>query len=454
MTTKSELVIEQRWKKQNKITNMVKKRVNSNNTLAIVGTQWGDEGKGKMTDYYASNWAEVVVRSQGGNNAGHTITYNGKSHSVRSIPSGIFTEGVVNVIADGCVISTSQLIAEIKKIINECDIMVTPDNLKISNRAHIIIPGVHDSLDNEIEDTRVSKIKTTGNGIGPCYADKMYRLGIRIADICEGDYDTITTKIHDMISEHNLERTVFDIDGIANLLAMHGRMLKPYVCDTMVVLNEYLESGKKILFEGAQAAMLDITYGYYPYVTSSSPIASAIPCNCGIPANSIGDVMGIVKAYSTRVGAGPFVTEIKDEELVNKIRETGHEYGTVTGRPRRIGWLDLFQLKYSAKLNGLTEISLMLTDVLDGIDEIKVCVGYMNKKTTKFLLNMPATINELNDCEPVYEVMKGWTDSKSKTSYDDLEDNTKKYIEKIEEYLGVNVKYVSVGKDRTQTLER
>lgn len=420
------------------------------NTLAILGNQWGDEGKGHLVDFYASKWADVVVRSQGGNNAGHTIVFNGEKFAVRSLPSGVFNKNVINIVGNGCVIDPIQMVNEIDGIQKRG---ITDFNLIISPHAHVIT-DYHRMLDNNIEDTRLNKVKTTGNGIGPCYADKKYRLGIRICDIINGDEDHVVNLIQDAVCCHDL---CFDDDYIYKLseeLCKAGSKIKQYIGDCSEILNQYIQEGKKILFEGAQAAMLDNDYGFYPYVTSSNPTAAGIAPGCGIAPKYIDNVLGIVKAYSTRVGAGPFVTEIEKQSLADKIRETGHEYGTVTGRPRRIGWLDLPVLKLANRLNGTTGIAITLLDVLTGIEELNVCTDYLDADGN-VLTSIPASLDILDKCKPVYTILKGWSEDITQCkTYKDLPIEARNYIEFIEKQLDVDVEYISVGPDRNQIISK
>ncbi len=419
--------------------------------LAIQGCQWGDEGKGKITDFFASK-ADVVVRSQGGNNAGHSIVHNGHRFALRSLPSGILNKNVVNVIASGSVVNPSSLLEEIKGLKESG---VTDFKLLISNRAHLIMP-YHIDLDKAKEIALGNaKIGTTGRGIGPCYSDKASRIGIRFGDLLEKEY--LKDRLHEILTIKNIELKAFnlptyDFDKVYAELIRFGEILKPYITDTSLFLTKCIDEKKKILFEGAQGGMLCLDHGTYPYVTSSSPLANAISLNAGIPFNSLDDIVGLVKAYTTRVGAGPFPSEIK-EPIGQVIRDQGHEYGTVTKRPRRIGWLDLPELRYIKRLTGIKHISLMLLDVLSCTSEIKICTKYLlNGKEIDY---MPSTISEYERVEPVYETLPSWKEDISNIrNYDDLPSNAKKYIETIEKETGFRVSIVSVGPDKEQTIIR
>ena len=419
------------------------------NTLAIVGSQWGDEGKGKITDFLAQR-ADVVVRSQGGNNAGHTINFNGQKFALRSIPSGIFSPNIDNVMANGMVIDPKQMLEELHGLMNRG---IKNFHLHVSNRAHIVLP-YHNLLDGAYEDLKgSSKIGTTKRGIGPCYADKVNRIGLRIADLV--DEKIFAKRLKETLNLKNMELKMLgleplDFDTIYNEYVVYGREIKQYVCDTSLFIEDAIKSGKKVLFEGAQGVMLCIDNGTYPYVTSSSPTAASIPLNCGIAPNLINDVLGICKAYTTRVGEGPFPTEIEGD-LAHYIRERGHEYGTVTKRPRRVGWLDAVALNYARRVSGINYLSLMLFDVLTGLKEIKICYAYeLDGKTVK---SIPATLDELERCKPLYVTLPGWEeDITNVTSFDELPEAAKNYIKKVEELTDAKVAIFSVGPDRTQTI--
>jgi adenylosuccinate synthase len=419
--------------------------------LAIEGSQWGDEGKGKITDYFAQK-ADVVVRSQGGNNAGHTIVYEGKKFALSLVPSGIFSPKTINVLANGLVINPKALISELKGLeaAGICDY-----TLYISNRAHILMP-YHIDLDGAIENKLGSgKIGTTKKGIGPCYTDKAARHGIRMGDLL--NKNALHKRIEDVLPIKNLQLESYGlpsykVEDIYNELVEYSEILKDKIIDTSELINQSIKDGKKILFEGAQGAMLGLDHGTFPYVTSSSPLASAIPLNTGIAPKYIDNVLGIAKAYTTRVGEGPFPSELFDETS-NKIREKGHEYGTVTKRPRRIGWLDTVVLNYVKRISGVDNFALMLVDVLSVVDVIKICKAYI--LDGKVIEYVPSTLEEYQRCKPVYEEMPSWSeDISSIKNYEDLPEATKKYVEKVEELTSTPIAIVSVGPDRTQTIIR
>ena len=419
-------------------------------TLVVEGSQWGDEGKGKITDYLAQE-ADVVVRSQGGNNAGHTIVINNEKFALRSIPSGIFNPNIKNILANGMVINPKQLLEELHGLESRG---ITDYKLFISNRAHIVLP-YHEALDGAYEDFKGSrKIGTTKHGIGPCYSDKASRIGIRVGEfINEDEFKECLTNT---LAIKNMELKMLglpemDVDSIFNEYKEYAKEISKFVCDTSLLIEEELEKGSKILFEGAQGVMLCIDHGTYPYVTSSSPTGAAVPLNCGIAPKYINNVLGICKAYTTRVGSGPFPTEIEGD-LANYIRERGHEYGTVTKRPRRIGWLDCVTLNYARRVSGINYLALMLLDVLSGLDEIKICYEYdLNGIPLK---TVPATLKELELVTPKYITLKGWKeDITNVKSFDELPENAKAYIRKIEELTKAEVALFSVGPDRSQTIK-
>ena len=423
-------------------------------TVAIVGSQWGDEGKGKVIDYLATQ-ADVVVRGQGGNNAGHTLVVGSKKFALRLIPSGVLNPNTVNVIGNGIVFDPKGFLEEIEMLKKDD---IDTSNIKISDRAHIVFP-YHKELDALAEEARGdNKIGTTKKGIGPCYMDKTERSGIRICDLM--DKDIFEKKLRPQVEAKNKivrniygkSEDLFDFDTIYNEYLGYAEQIRNYVTDTSVVVYDAIKAGKKVLFEGAQGTLLDLDLGTYPYVTSSHPTSGGFAIGAGVGPNMIKDVVGIVKAYTTRVGEGPFVTEL-DNEIGERIRVQGNEFGTVTGRSRRCGWFDAVIVRYATRVNGLTSISLMLLDVLTGFDTIKICTAY--KMGDKILTEFPASLEDLAKCEPVYEEFEGWTeDLTAVENYDDLPENAKKYVEKIEELTGVSVDMVSVGPKRTQTIVR
>ena len=420
-------------------------------TLAIEGMQWGDEGKGKVTDFCASH-ADIVVRSQGGNNAGHSIEHHGVRYALRLLPSGILNPDTVNVIADGVVINPKAMLEELR-ILSEKGI--SSYQLLISKRATLLMP-YHIEIDKAREEALGDKkIGTTKNGIGPCYEDLASRLSLRVGDLL--DIESLQERVESILPLKNLELKAyggkeFSVEEIMAMLLEVREALLPHIIDTTAYLQKALKEGKKILFEGAEGAMLCMTYGTCPYVTSSSPLATAIPNNTGLPLTAVEDVLGIMKAYTTRVGAGPFPTEI-DGPLADSIREKGHEFGTVTHRPRRVGWLDLPQLKYVIEISGIKRVALMLLDVLSAVDELKLCTGYfIDGKEIDY---MPSTVAELEKVEPQFITMPSWKeDISSIRNYDELPVNCRRYLETIEEKLGVKIAMVSVGPDKEATILR
>lgn len=421
-------------------------------TVAIVGSQWGDEGKGKVIDYLATQ-ADVVVRGQGGNNAGHTLVVDGKKYALHLIPSGVLNPETINVIGNGIVFDPKGFLEELAKLNAD---NIDTKNIKISDRAHVIFP-YHKELDALAEEARGdNKIGTTKKGIGPCYMDKTERSGIRICDLM--DKDIFAKKLKAQIDAKNkIVKNIygaeeFDFDAIYNEYLGYAEQIRSYVDDTSVVVYEAIKAGKKVLFEGAQGTLLDLDLGTYPFVTSSHPTSGGFSVGAGVGPNMIKDVVGIVKSYTTRVGEGPFVTELNDE-TGDKIRTQGREFGTTTGRARRCGWFDAVIVRYAARVNGLTSISLMLLDVLTGFDTVKICTSY--KMGGKVLREFPASLEDLAKCEPIYEELEGWSeDLTGMETYEELPENAKKYIAKIEELVGVNVDMVSVGPNRAQTIVR
>ncbi|ADI00786.1 adenylosuccinate synthase [Salisediminibacterium selenitireducens] len=418
-------------------------------SVVVVGTQWGDEGKGKITDYL-SEQAEVIARYQGGNNAGHTIVFNDTTYKLHLIPSGIFYPEKRCVIGNGMVIDPKALVTELKYL---HDRNVSTDNLMISNRAHVILP-YHLKLDAMEEDSKgVNKIGTTRKGIGPAYMDKAARVGIRICDLM--DKDVFREKLEVNLREKNriLEKLYdtegFDLEEILEEYYEYGQQFEKYVCDTSVVLNDHLDDGKRVLFEGAQGVMLDIDQGTYPFVTSSNPIAGGVTIGSGVGPSRINHVVGVSKAYTTRVGDGPFPTEL-DNEIGEQIREVGREYGTTTGRPRRVGWFDSVVVRHARRVSGITDLSLNSIDVLTGIKTLKICTAYKYKG--EIIEEFPASLKKLAECEPVYEEMPGWDeDITGIKSLHDLPRNAIYYVERISQLTGIPLSMFSVGPDRNQT---
>ena len=422
-------------------------------TVAVVGSQWGDEGKGKVIDFLATQ-ADVVVRGQGGNNAGHTLVVDGKKFALRLIPSGILNSNTINVIGNGIVFDPKGFFEEIEMLESNG---ISTKNIKISDRAHIVFP-YHKELDGLAEEARGdNKIGTTKKGIGPCYMDKTERSGIRVCDLM--DKEIFAKKLKLQIDAKNKlvtgvyeKEAMFDFDEIYNEFIVYAEKMRPYVEDTTVIVYDAIKANKKVLFEGAQGTLLDLDLGTYPFVTSSHPTSGGFAVGAGVGPNMIKDVVGIVKAYTTRVGEGPFVTELFDE-TGERIRTQGREFGTVTGRARRCGWFDAVIVKYAARVNGITSISFMLLDVLTGFDKIKICTAY--KMGDKIINNFPASLEDLAKCEPVYEELDGWNEDLTNIEkFEDLPENAKKYIARIEELIDVNIDLVSVGPNRTQTIIR
>ena len=422
-------------------------------TVAIVGSQWGDEGKGKVIDYLATQ-ADVVVRGQGGNNAGHTLVVEGKKFALRLIPSGVLNSKTINVIGNGIVFDPKGFLEEIETLNKE---NIDTTNIKVSDRAHVVFP-YHKELDALAEEARGdNKIGTTKKGIGPCYMDKTERSGIRICDLM--DKDIFAKKLKLQVDAKNKlvqgvygKEAMFDFETIYNEYLGYADIIRKNVADTSVIVYDAIKAGKKVLFEGAQGTLLDLDLGTYPYVTSSHPTSGGFSIGAGVGPNMIKDVVGIVKAYTTRVGEGPFVTEL-DNEIGEKIRVQGREFGTVTGRARRCGWFDAVIVKYAARVNGITSISFMLLDVLSGFEKINICTGY--KMGDQIITDFPASLEDLAKCEPVYEELDGWNDDlTSVEKYEDLPENAKKYIARIEELVGVSIDMVSVGPNRAQTIIR
>lgn len=420
-------------------------------SVVVVGAQWGDEGKGKITDYLSEN-AEVVSRYQGGDNAGHTIVLDGKKFKLQLMPSGIFYNNKICVIGNGMVVNPKSLCRELDYL-KENGVHI--ENLRISNRAHLVLP-YHLKLD-ALDEKRKgdSKIGTTQKGIGPAYMDKAARIGIRMADLLEPE--TFRKKLEKNLADKNrlLERMYdaegFDVDDIYNEYIAYGERIRDLVCDTSVVLNDALDAGKRVLFEGAQGCMLDIDQGTYPFVTSSNPVAGGVTIGAGVGPTKINHVVGAAKSYTTRVGDGPFPTELKDA-IGDHIREVGHEYGTVTGRPRRVGWFDSVVVRHARRVSGLTDLSLNCVDVLTGLETVKICKAYKYKG--QLIEEFPASLNILAECEAVYEELPGWNEDITKArSLSDLPKNARHYVERVSQLTGVPLSLFSVGPDRTQTIE-
>lgn len=421
-------------------------------SVVVLGAQWGDEGKGKIVDYLAQK-ADAVVRYSGGSNAGHTVVVNDISYKLRLLPSGVLFPEKENVLGNGVVINPGVVLAEIAGMKEKG---IDCRNLVISDRAHVVLP-YHQRID-ELQEEALGthKIGTTKGGIGPCYMDKVARVGIRICDLMEPE--TFAEKLKVNLEAKNAVITKiygaepFDYDTVLKEYLDYAEQLRPYVADTGVVMDELFAAGKKVLFEGAQATFLDIDHGTYPFVTSSNPTAGNACTGSGIGPRYIDHVVGVVKAYTTRVGEGPFITELLDTDGPGtQIRETGREYGTVTGRPRRCGWLDAFMLHYSARLNSIDYLAITRLDILDQMPKLKMCVGY--KIGDELLKRIPASLNVLAKVTPVYEEFDGWmTDISGIREYDKLPENAKKYLARLSEVAGVELGIVSVGPNREQTI--
>ncbi|MDO4500858.1 MAG: adenylosuccinate synthase [Erysipelotrichaceae bacterium] len=407
---------------------------------AVLGCFYGDEGKGRTTDYLAIK-AEVSVRATGGNNAGHSIVVNGHKFAMRLIPSGILSNKTIAVIANGVVLNPSVLIGEIN-MLKEHGIDVDKW-LKISDKAHVIFP-YHEEMDVYLESKRHHPIGTTKNGIGPTYCDKYERSGIRIEDLYRTDLkERITSRVR---AAEKITGEKFDAEKIYEDYKGYAEVLRPYVCDTVTLLHKYLKEDKYMVIEGAQATLLDIDFGSYPYVTSSNPTIGGMLTGTGLSAHDIGDVFGVIKAYSSRVGEGPFVSELKDE-TGDLIRDLGHEYGTVTGRPRRCGWLDLVTVNYAVMLNGVNYINLNHLDTIGKLPKIKVCVAYeVNGEVTR---DFSTNEEFLKAAKPVYEEFEGnFGDISKCKTFEELPLAAQKYVRYIEEYTGTKVALIGTGAER------
>ena len=421
--------------------------------VVVVGTHWGDEAKGKLVDILCQE-ADAVIRYGGGPNAGHTVQFAGTQYKFHLIPSGVLTPGVISIMADGMVIDPWTLTDEINALVAKG---IDVSGLRISQNAHVILP-YHRDLDMHEETARgKAKIGTTGRGVGPCYADKASRVGIRMGDIINAA--RLRERLEQIIPLKNailkqvFQADTYTVDGIIKQLNTVTATLAPYICDTQALAHDLMDAGSKILFEGAQATMLDLDGGTYPFVTSSHPISGGATIGTGIPPTAISQVLGVVKAYTTRVGSGTFPTELLDERG-DRIRERGHEYGTTTGRPRRCGWLDAFALKHAVRVNGLTGIHIGHLDVLAGFDEVQICTGYTRGGAA--LSRFPSgDVQLLDGCEPVFETLPGWDEAgvENATSYDELPTNAKAYVARVQELAGVPARFVSVGPGREQTFQ-
>ncbi len=420
------------------------------NTL-VLGSQWGDEGKGKVVDILSES-ADIVVRYQGGSNAGHTVCVDSKKFVLHLIPSGILHDGKICVIGNGVVFDPKSFFEEKKQLE---DLGVNLDSkLLISDRCHIVMP-YHKSMDvNSEKILGDRKIGTTGRGIGPAYVDKYARVGIRAADLL--DATTLKDKIKNNVRHANKIYSIYDIEplneeAIYKEYLEYGQILKTYIKDSVYFLNDAYKKGKNILFESAQGSLLDVDFGTYPYVTSSNPTSGGAFCGTGLPYKSLNKVIGIMKAYTTRVGNGHFPTELLNNEG-EYLRKNGNEYGATTGRPRRCGWLDLVVVKYAIMISGIDEIAMTKIDVLDGLDEIKVCVAYeLDGKTIDYI---PALNSDFENVKPIYKAFKGFSGTKGVNDYDRLPQEARYYIEEIEKILEVKISIIATGTDRIETIFR
>jgi len=418
--------------------------------VTVIGAQWGDEGKGKLVDWL-SNRADVVVRFQGGHNAGHTLVVDGKVYKLSLLPSGV-VQGKLSIVGNGVVIDPWALFAEIGRV-EALGLKITPELLVIADNACLILP-IHSELDIAREAAAgAGKIGTTGRGIGPAYEDKVGRRAIRVADLA--DFDALGAKIDRLLAHHNplrqgLGLPEVDVAALLQKLKDIAPRLLSHVKPAWYVLDKAKAEGKRILFEGAQGALLDIDHGTYPFVTSSNTVAGQAAAGSGMGPKSVGYVLGILKAYTTRVGSGPFPTELFDE-VGEGIATRGHEFGTVTGRARRVGWLDAVLARQSIAINGIDGIALTKLDILDGIETIKVCVGY--KVGDQVLDYLPASFKDQQGIEPVYEEMEGWSEStQGARSWKDLPGNAVKYVRRIEELIGAPVALLSTSPEREDTI--
>ena len=418
-------------------------------SIVVVGTQWGDEGKGKITDFLAEQ-ADVIARFSGGNNAGHTIQFGGETYKLHLVPSGIFYKDKLAVIGNGVVVDPVALLKELDAL-NERG--VSTSNLRISNRAQVILP--YHLAQDEYEERRRgdNKIGTTKKGIGPAYVDKAQRIGIRMADLLEKE--TFERRLKENIEVKNayfkgmFNETCPRFDEIFDEYYAAGQRLKEFVTDTSKILDDAFVAEEKVLFEGAQGVMLDIDHGTYPFVTSSNPVAGNVTVGTGVGPTFVSKVIGVCKAYTSRVGDGPFPTELFDEDG-HHIREVGREYGTTTGRPRRVGWFDSVVLRHSRRVSGITDLSINSIDVLTGLDTVKICTAY--ELDGEEITEYPANLDQLRRCKPIFEELPGWKeDITGCRTLEELPDNARKYLERISELCNVRISIFSVGTDRDQT---
>lgn len=418
-------------------------------SVVIVGTQWGDEGKGKITDFLSKK-ANIIARFAGGDNAGHTIKFEGETYKLHLIPSGIFYEDKYSIIGNGVVINPKSLVKELKGLQERG---IRTEKLRISNRAHIILP-YHIYQDQLEEESRGDqKIGTTAKGIGPCYQDKVARMGIRVADLL--DKEVFEQKLrYNMDAKNKLFEKYYEVaplqfEDIFEEYYAYGQEIAKYVTDISKIINDEIDNGGRVLFEGAQGVMLDIDQGTYPYVTSSNPVAGGVAIGAGVGPSKVSYVVGVSKAYTSRVGDGPFPTELFDE-IGNQIREVGREYGTTTGRPRRVGWFDTVVVRHSRRVSGITHLALNSIDVLSGLETVKICVAYdyNGERITEY----PANLHIIEQCKPIYEELPGWNeDITNVRKFEDLPENAQRYVNRIVELTGIELMTFSVGPAREQT---
>jgi len=416
--------------------------------IAVLGAQWGDEGKGKIVDMLTPHFS-AVARYQGGHNAGHTVYVNGKKFVLHLIPSGILHDGVMCLIGNGVVIDPQALFTEVEELARGG---ITVDGrLKISEKAHIILP-YHRELDVLSEARRGErKIGTTSRGIGPAYEDKIGRRGIRVCDLL-GDRTALADEVRENVSARNrmIKDSTLDWKPVFDQVVAFGERMRPWVADVSLSLHAMMAAGKAVMFEGAQATLLDIDHGTYPFVTSSNASVGGVCTGLGVPPRAIGGVLGVAKAYTTRVGEGPLPTELSGA-LADRLRESGQEYGASTGRPRRCGWYDAVVVRYSARVNGLDAVALTKLDVLDGLPEVLICTGYQTSAGT--IADFPADLRLLTGAEPVYERMPGWSSpTKGITEFDRLPAEAQQYVRRLEDVSGVDCSIISTGSDRRETI--
>ena len=420
----------------------------SKTNIAVLGAQWGDEGKGKIVDMLTPHFS-AVARYQGGHNAGHTVYVKGKKFVLHLIPSGILHPGVMCVIGNGVVIDPQALFVEIEELARNG--IGVDGRILVSEKAHIILP-YHRELDVLSEARRGErKIGTTSRGIGPAYEDKIGRRGIRVCDLL-GDREALAEEVRENVSARNriIKESTLDWKPVFDQVVAAGERMRPWVTDVSLALHRLMADGKNVMFEGAQATLLDIDHGTYPFVTSSNASVGGVCTGLGVAPRAIGGVLGVAKAYTTRVGEGPLPTELSGE-LADRLRESGQEYGASTGRPRRCGWFDAVVVRYSARINGIDALALTKLDVLDGLSEVLICSGYKTSGGT--LTEFPADLRCLSGAEPIYERMPGWsTPTRGVTRFEGLPEEARRYVRRLEEVTGVDCAIISTGSDRTETI--